>query len=68
MNKFTIKGTGDDARAALKANLDAQDAKFNASFDAFFKSPPLVPDARPPAKPATSNWAHGQIRNHRATR
>jgi hypothetical protein len=40
LTKFTISGTDDEARAALKANLDAQDAAFQARLDAMFKSPP----------------------------
>jgi hypothetical protein len=43
LSKFTISGTDDEARAALKANLDAQDAAFQASLDAMFKSPPPPP-------------------------
>jgi hypothetical protein len=53
LTKFTISGTDDEARAALKANLDAQDAAFQARLDAMFKAPPpaasvtAVPAAEP---------------------
>jgi hypothetical protein len=52
LTKFTISGTDDEARAALKANLDAQDAAFQASLDAMFKSapPPNVTEV-PAAEP-----------------
>lgn len=52
MTKFVIEGTGDEARAALKANMDARDAAFQASLEAIFRSPPPpnvteVPAAQP---------------------
>jgi hypothetical protein len=52
LSTFVIDGTGDEARAALKANLDAQDAAFEANLEAMFGSPPLanvteVPAAEP---------------------
>jgi hypothetical protein len=51
VSKFTISGTDDEARAALKANLDAQDAAFQASLDAMFKSPPPNVTEVPAAEP-----------------
>ncbi len=74
MTKFVINGSGDEARAELKANLDAQDAKFNASLGAFFKSPAptaAVPvAAEPPApKPAIAGRSRlGTTREHPAAR
>lgn len=59
MNTFTINGTDDEARAALKANMDAQNAAFQASLNAMFKSPP-PPNVTevPAAKPVTAaEWA-----------
>lgn len=52
MTKFTINGTDDEARAALKVSMDAQDAAFQAKLEAMFKSPPPpnvteVPAAQP---------------------
>ena len=70
MTKFTISGTDDEARAALKANLDAQDAAFQASLDAMFKSaPPPANVTETAAKPsAVAGWAPEIARNRRNTR
>ena len=40
LSTFIINGIDDDARAALKVNMDAQDAAFRAKLEAMFKSPP----------------------------
>jgi hypothetical protein len=58
VNKFTIKGTGDDATAQLKAELDARDAAFNAQLDAMFKS---APAAQPEPAPATPTGPSGRL-------
>ncbi len=55
MTTFSIKGTDDEARAALKASLDAQDAAFQANFDAMFKSLPQATVTEVPAKPSAGS-------------
>lgn len=51
--KFVIKGTDDNARAALQTNLDKQSAAFENSFNALFKAnaPVAKPVVKPVAKP-----------------
>jgi len=74
--KFVIKGTGDAAQAMLKENLAAQDAKFNAGLDAFFKTPaqasipaPAAPVAKPTMPAAkldkTPGFKLGKVRSLR---
>jgi len=71
LTKFTISGTDDEARAALKANLDAQDAAFQASLDAMFKSapPPANVTETTASKPSVvAGWAPEIARNRRNAR
>jgi hypothetical protein len=49
--KFVIKGTDDNARAALGTNLEAQNKAFEAGLNALFKAPPAVKPAKPAVKP-----------------
>ena len=51
MTKFVIKGTGDDARAALQADFDARNAAFEADLNALLKSPPKAAVTEMPNKP-----------------
>lgn len=55
---FVINGIGEDARAALEANLKAQDQAFKSCLDAMFKTsqrasvaPAPAPAVEKPAKP-----------------
>lgn len=61
MNTFIINGTDDEARAALKVSMDAQDAAFQAKLEAMFKSPPPPNVTEVPA--ATPAWVLETDRN-----
>lgn len=50
--KFVIKGTDDNARASLGANLEAQKKAFEANLNSMFKAAPAAkPVVKPAAKP-----------------
>jgi hypothetical protein len=66
LTKFVIEGTDDEARAALKASFDAQDAAFQAGLDAMFKSPPPPNVTEVPA--AAAGWPLETERNRRHKR
>ena len=66
MSKFSIKGTGDDARAALQAQFDARNAAFEADLHALMRSPPQPTVTEQPVKPpAVTQWALGSDRDRR---
>lgn len=75
LTKFVIKGTDDKACEALKASLQAQNAKFEAGLNALFKSPApvtvtAVPAAKAPAQPvarqsARAGWSLDTDRSRR---
>ena len=68
MTKFVIKGDEQDACAALKATLDAQDANFKASLNSVFKpAPPPQRAASAPAAqaPPAGGFALGKTRSDR---
>jgi hypothetical protein len=64
--KFVIKGTDDNARAALKDNLEKQNAAFENSFNSLFKTAStadklVVKPVAKPEKPAmTSTGGQGK--------
>ena len=69
MTKFRIKGTGDDARAALQAEFSARNAAFEADLDALMRSPPQATVTEHPVKtPAVTQWALGTDRDRRHKR
>lgn len=69
MSKFSIKGTGDDARAALQAQFDARNAAFEADLNALMRSPPRATVTEQPVKsPAVTQWALGTDRDRRHKR
>jgi hypothetical protein len=69
LTKFRIKGTGDDARAALQAEFNARNAAFEADLNALFKSPPQATVTAVPPKPAAvTQWALGTDRDRRHKR
>ena len=50
--KFVIKGTDDNARALLGANLEEQKKAFEANLNSMFKAAPAAkPVVKPAAKP-----------------
>jgi hypothetical protein len=52
LNKRAATGDANDVCARVKATLDAQDARFNANFEAIFK--PAAPRHAPAPAPATA--------------
>lgn len=69
MSKFSIKGTGDDARAALQGEFNARNAAFEADLNALFKSPPQATVTEVPSKqPTVTQWALGTDRDRRHKR
>jgi hypothetical protein len=64
--KFVIKGTDDNARAALKDNLEKQNAAFENSFNSIFKTaatadkPVVKPVAKPEKQAMTSTGGKGK--------
>jgi hypothetical protein len=65
MAHFVITGSVDETNARLKRALEANDARFNASLNALFKSTPPRKPAAPAAAPAAGphnsvGWALGR--------
>jgi hypothetical protein len=57
LTKLVIKGTGEEARAALQADFDARNAAFEANLSAILKSASQATVTEVPTKPpVVTGW------------
>jgi hypothetical protein len=69
LTKLVIKGTGEEARAALQADFDARNAAFEASLNAVLKSASQAIVTEIPTKPPiVVDWTPEMERNRQLKR